>query len=105
MVQKMLHCSNVNVLLCTTSVKRRDFTVREIPGTGREIGTRETGGKLDPGNPGKPGNFFGHFLRILKENFENPPFFSTKRSGKLSDKSLSDLCFFALYNQKKGLDS
>ena len=91
----------MRIQYCTT----RDFTVPEIPGTGREIGTRETGGKLDPGNPGKPGKFFVYFLRIFKGNFGNSPFFATKRSGKMSDKSLSDLCFFALYNQKKGLDS
>ena len=48
----------------------RDITVREIPGTGREIGTRETGGKLDPGNPGKTGKklaiFRGFWGKISK---------------------------------------
>ena len=52
-------------------LKLRDFTVREIPGTGREIGTRETGGKLDPGNPGKTGKKIVHFSRVLGGNFEN----------------------------------
>ena len=81
----------------------RDFTVREIPGTGREIGTRETGGKLDPGNPGKPGNFFGHFLRILKENFENPPFFLQREVASWVTKVSVISAFLHCITKRKGL--
>ena len=58
-------------------------TVREIPGTGREIGTRETGGKLDPGNPGKAGKKIVHFSRVVGGNFENSHFFFLQQGEKV----------------------